>query len=52
MSVSKTGLEALACNCKAITWNGNILTKLPEEHKPENVIEELMKVYKDIIHKY
>jgi len=44
-SMSKTGLEALACGCKVINYHGEIVDKLPEEHKPENVILKLKKIY-------
>ena len=48
-SLSKTALEALACGCKVIRWDGKIVTKLPESHKPEKVVEELLKIYSEIL---
>lgn len=47
--ISKTGLEALACKTKVILWNGSILTDLPSEHVPENVVIKLQKIYESII---
>ncbi|RLE64246.1 MAG: hypothetical protein DRJ47_08125 [Thermoprotei archaeon] len=48
-SLSKTALEALACRTKVITWDDRILTKLPEEHKPENVVNLLFKLMKEYL---
>ena len=47
-STSKTGLEALACGCKVINYYGEIVDKLPEEHKPENVASELKRIYEGL----
>lgn len=47
--ISKTGLEALACKTKVITWNGDVLRDLPEEHRPENVVKKLEKIYTYIV---
>lgn len=44
-SLSKTGLEALACGTKVIRWDGEVVTQLPEEHKPENVVKKLYEIY-------
>jgi glycosyltransferase involved in cell wall biosynthesis len=46
---SKTALEALACNCKVITWNKSILKELPHEHKPEVAAKRLLDVYYSLI---
>ena len=46
---SKTGLEALACECKVINWNDEVLTGLPDIHLPENVVAEIWKMYKDLL---
>jgi len=47
-SLSKTALEALACGVKVIRWDGKIIKKLPEQHKPENVIRKLAEIYEDL----
>lgn len=44
-SMSKTGLEALACGTKVIRWDGEIVARLPDEHKPENVVGKLYSIY-------
>jgi len=57
-SLSKTALEALACGCKVISKFGNIITRLPEDHKPHNVAQRIWQIYnelgisKDIINEY
>ena len=48
-SLSKTALEALACGCKVVTWEGKILRELPSENRPENVVAKLFKIYKNTI---
>lgn len=45
--ISKTGLEALACGCKLIQWDGQIVKKLSDQHKPKNVVEMLWKLYRE-----
>ena len=47
--LSKTGLEALACECKVINWNNEVLTGLPDEHHPETVVAEFWKIYQDLL---
>lgn len=44
-SLSKTALEALACGTKVIRWDGEVVTQLPEEHRPENVVKKLYEIY-------
>lgn len=48
-ALSKTGLEALACGCKVVRWDGKIIQGLPLEHRPENVIEKLKKIYLEVL---
>jgi len=48
-NISKTALEALACGCKVIKYNGEILKELPLENIPEKVVERIWLVYKDLI---
>jgi hypothetical protein len=43
--LSKTGLEALACNRKVINGLGKFVQILPEEHMPENVAKQVYKIY-------
>jgi hypothetical protein len=47
--LSKTGLEALACGCKVIRWDGKIVEGLPAEHHPENVVTKLWNFYRQIL---
>lgn len=47
--LSKTGLEALACGCKVVRWDGEIVEGLPSEHHPENVVAKLWKLYRQIL---
>jgi len=48
-SLSKTGLEALACGLKVIRWDNNVITRLPSDHKPKYVIEKLYDIYESIL---
>ena len=43
--LSKTALEALACGCKLIRWDGQIVTQLANQHKPIEVVNKLWKLY-------
>lgn len=45
---SKTGLEALACGLKVL-HNGQWLDELPEHHKPENVVKQLIGIYEGML---
>ncbi|HEV8405031.1 MAG TPA: hypothetical protein VGQ13_03900 [Nitrososphaera sp.] len=49
--MSMTGLEALACGSKVVTWKGDIITNLPEEHRPENAANSLWTIYKNLVDK-
>jgi len=40
-----TGLQSLALGLKVINFEGKIKEGLPEYHKPENVVKEVMKCY-------
>jgi len=44
-SVSMIALQALACGLKVVKWDGKIMEKLPDIHKPENVVSKLVKIY-------
>jgi len=48
-SLSKTALEALACGLKVIRWDGEIVDKLPEEHRPEKVVRRIWEIYQQLI---
>ena len=50
-SLSKTALEALACGCKVIGWNGMITDRerILETHNLENVAGKLLKIYREIL---
>jgi hypothetical protein len=50
-AMSKTGLEALACGCKAIRWDGQVMSELPEEHKAENTVRKLHEFYQILLRK-
>lgn len=47
-SLSKTALEALACGCKVISKSGNIVARLPEDHKPRNVANRIWQTYREL----
>lgn len=47
--ICKTSLEALACGI-TVKWNElNIKPPLPEQHKPERVVEKTIKIYEAIL---
>lgn len=48
-SLSKTGLEALACGLKVIRWDGKMIEKLPEEHYPDVVVRKLFSIYQSLL---
>ena len=48
-ALSKTGLEALACGLQVLNWKKEWQTGLPKEHEPENVVNQLVKLYESII---
>jgi len=47
--LSKLALEALGCGCKVVTWDGNIVTDLPDKHRPEQVVDRLLEIYKEAL---
>ena len=47
-SLSKTGLESLACGLNVLNYKLEYLDKLPEMHNPTNVIDQLENIYKKI----
>lgn len=50
-SLSKTALEALACGCKVISWNGPILNprKIIRQHELDFVVKKLTQKYEEIL---
>ncbi len=44
-ALSKTALEALACGLKVIRWDGRVVSNLPKEHEPEEVVKKIKQVY-------
>ena len=46
--LSNTGLQALACGCK-VFHDGKEISEFPNQFKPENVIEKLLKTYEEIL---
>jgi glycosyltransferase involved in cell wall biosynthesis len=47
--LSKVALEALACGCKVVTWNGEVISNLPTKHRPEQVVDKLLEIYKEAL---
>jgi len=47
-ALSKTGLEALACNLKVIRWDGKVIEGLPPENHPENVAKQIFNIYQKL----
>lgn len=43
-SLSKTALEALACECKVLRWDGRVVLGLPREHEPRRVAERYLEL--------
>lgn len=50
-AISKTGLEALACGCNIIRWDGQIVSELSPEHRAENLVRKLYEIYQGILKK-
>lgn len=42
---SVCGLQAMSMGLKVVSWDHSIKTKLPDIHRPENVVNELEKIY-------
>ena len=51
-SLSRTALEALACGTKVVTWTGDVVANLQRQHKPDNAVETLWQVYRNVLDKY
>jgi glycosyltransferase involved in cell wall biosynthesis len=44
-AMSTTGLQALACGLPVYNYECRVLRGLPQEHKPENVVKQVMALY-------
>ena len=47
-SLSKTGLESLACGLRVLNYKLEYIDKLPEKHNPLNVVNQLENIYNKI----
>ena len=47
-SLSKTGLESLACGLKVLNYKLEYIDKLPQKHNPVNVVNQLESIYNKI----
>ena len=47
-SLSKTGLESLACGLRVLNYKLEYIDKLPEKHHPINVVNQLQNIYDKI----
>jgi len=50
-SVGKAALEALACGCKVVTWEGKIIEGLPAEHDAKSVASRWDEIYLGLLKK-
>ena len=50
-SIGKAALEALACGCKVVDWQGNVIEGLPREHDPKAVAASWNDVYLGLLKK-
>ena len=48
-ATGKTCLEALACGCKVIRWDGRVLSGLPPENRPERVVNQYYDLYRSLL---
>ena len=48
-ATGKTCLEALACGCKVIRWDGRVLEGFPAENRPENVVGRYFDLYSGLV---
>lgn len=48
-SLSKTALEALACGCKVLDFNDELVVGLRSEHRVSNVVKLLVGVYEEFL---
>ena len=50
-SLGKAALEALACGCRAVDWQGNVVEGLPPEHDPRSVAARWNEIYLGLLKK-
>ena len=50
-SVGKAAVEALACGCKVIDWEGRIIKGFPPEHDPKSVAARWNAIYLGLLKK-
>ena len=50
-SLGKAALEALACGCRAVDWQGNVIEGLPPEHDPRSVAARWNETYLGLLKK-
>lgn len=48
-ALSVTGLEALACGCKVINYEGKVINELPSKHESHNIVSSLYEIYNSLI---
>ena len=48
-AISKIAMEALACGTKVLKWDGGILETLPEENRPEIMVQAYQKLYIEVL---
>jgi len=48
-SVGKAALEALACGCQVVDWEGQVIDNLPSENNPTNVAAKWNEVYSRLL---
>jgi len=47
--LSKNALEALAVGCKVVRWDGKVVSGLPDENRPENVVKTYFDKYQRLV---
>jgi hypothetical protein len=47
-SLSKTALEALACNLKVLSYDLKYLNEFPSKHNAENVVKKIMTIMESL----
>lgn len=49
MRLNTAGLQAASVGCKVVTPNGDIMTDLPDEHKPSSVCRRIDRLYREVL---
>jgi glycosyltransferase involved in cell wall biosynthesis len=50
-SVGKAALEALACGCKVVDWEGRIIEGFPADHDPKSIAARWDAIYLELLKK-